>query len=419
MDKAAWQPRDDTRDAFRIHICPNAILGFGVFLALVFVSYQGRSGVLIFLVMGMLLVMRRVDFALRDIREYWWLCLLPLWAIVSAMWSEHHSLSLRHGTQLLITFVIAISLANRLSPVLLLRMLFFALLIAGVASLLIGEVRADGIWIGIFESKNYYAFTMVTLVLSSFAFVVDHRQSLYWRLAGLAGLALGLPQMVMAESVGAMIASIVVFVVAVILLRTSSLPPARRQASFVALLCLTLAGVLAAFYFWNAITELLFEVTGKDPSLTGRTDLWTIALAEIARAPLLGTGYRAFWVEGNSAAEALWTEYYIGSRSGFNFHNLYLSNAVEIGVVGVAAQVLLLASAFLLCVRWLVQTGGAPAMFFFMVVSFVIVLSFVEVPVFFEFDTLSVVTLASLVYGLRAAREVPQLLRFQSAAWPG
>jgi exopolysaccharide production protein ExoQ len=169
----------------------------------------------------------------------------------------------------------------------------------------------------------------------------------------------------------------------------------------------------------HAITELLFEVTGKDPSLTGRTDLWTIALAEIARAPLLGTGYRAFWVEGNSAAEALWTEYYIGSRSGFNFHNLYLSNAVEIGVVGVAAQVLLLASAFLLCVRWLVQTGGAPAMFFFMVVSFVIVLSFVEVPVFFEFDTLSVVTLASLVYGLRAAREVPQLLRFQSAAWPG
>lgn len=419
MDKAAWQRRDDTRDAFRIQICPNAILGFGVFLALVFVSYQGRSGVLFFLVMGMLLVMRRVDFALRDIREYWWICLLPLWAIVSAMWSEHHSLSLRHGTQLLITFVIAISLANRLSPVLLLRVLFFALLIAGVASLLIGDVRADGIWIGIFESKNYYAFTMVTLVLSSFALVVDHRQSLYWRCAGLAGLALGLPQMVMAESVGAIIASILVFVVAVILLRTSSLPPARRQVSFLALCCLALAGVLASLYFWNAIMELLFEVTGKDPSLSGRTDLWTTALGEIARAPLLGTGYRAFWVEGNSAAEALWTEYYIGSRSGFNFHNLYLSNAVEIGVVGVAAQVLLLASAFLLCVRWLVQTGGAPAMFFFMVVSFVIVLSFVEVPVFFEFDTLSVVTLASLVYGLRAAREIPQPLRFQSAAWPG
>jgi exopolysaccharide production protein ExoQ len=46
-----------------------------------------------------------------------------------------------------------------------------------------------------------------------------------------------------------------------------------------------------------------------------------------------------------------------------------------------------------------------------MAVAFVLVLSLVEVPVFFEFDALTVMVLASLVYGLRAARELPQLQR--------
>ena len=159
-------------------------------------------------------------------------------------------------------------------------------------------------------------------------------------------------------------------------------------------------------YFSEAMFQLVFELTGKDPTLTGRTDLWAVALSEIASAPLSGSGYRAFWVHGNSTAEMLWAEFYIAARSGFNFHNLYLSNAVEIGLLGVVAQVGLLATGFILCIRWLLRSGGAAPLFFFMIVSFVIVLSFVEVPVFSEFSTLSVMTLGAIIYGIRASREL-------------
>ena len=110
---------------------------------------------------------------------------------------------------------------------------------------------------------------------------------------------------------------------------------------------------------------------------------------------------------GNATAELLWADFYIASKSGFNFHNLYLSNAVEVGLIGVLGQIALLATGFVLCIRWMLQAGGAAPAFFFMVLTFVIVLSFVEVPVFFEFDALSVMTLAGVIYGLRAKRELP------------
>lgn len=401
-DPSDMAPADRT---IRISICPNIVLGSAVFTSLVFVGYLGRTGVLIFLLTGLLLLLRRVHFSFRELRDYWWLFLLPLWCILSALWSEHPHLSLRHGMQLLITFLIAVALASRLAPAVVLRIQFTALVLAGVASLLVGDVRPDGVWIGIFDSKNYYAFSMVTLLLCSFALLADRGEARRWRLAGFCGAVLALPQIIMAESVGAVMVSIVVLMAALVLLRISAYPPDRQKGRLVTQGALLGAAVLIGLQFREAITNYSFELTGKDPSLTGRTELWNAAIGEIARAPLIGTGYRAFWVEGNSLAEALWADFYIASKSGFNFHNVYLSNAVEIGMIGVGLQLLLLGPALVLSMRWLLKAGHAPAMFGFMAVTFALGLSFVEVPVFFEFHALSVMVLMTLVHGLRAQKE--------------
>ncbi|WP_135450042.1 MULTISPECIES: O-antigen ligase family protein [Tabrizicola] len=403
------------RQAAVISICPNTVLSALILTSLVFVSYLGRISVLVFLAAGLLLLLRRADLAMDETRRHWWLYLLPVWCILSLLWSEHPDLSLRHGVQLLLTFLISVTIASRLSPLVFLRVLFLSLMIAGLASLLIGNVREDGIWIGIFESKNYYAFTMVSLVLCSFALLADRGQARTWRRAGLLGLLVGLPQIVMAESVGAVLATAFVFGAALVILGTQLLPPARRMAA-IALFCVfAVIVVLVSIYFLDAIIALVIDVTGKDPSLTGRTDLWASAMDQISRSPLLGTGYRAFWVEGNALAEQIWADFYIASKSGFNFHNLFLSNAVDIGIVGVVLLLTLLIPALLLSTRWVLYTGRASALFCFMATAFVMVLSMVEVPVFFEFNALTVMVVASLAYALRANREV-DLLHPESAA---
>ena len=394
-----------------VTLCPNTLLSVVILSSLVFASYFGRNGVVVFLLAGLILLLRRADLTRAEFRAYWWLYLLPLWCILSLLWSEEPQLSLRHGTQLAITFLVAVTLANRLSPLMFLRVLYLSLVLAGVASLLIGNVREDGIWLGIYDSKNYYAFSMVALVLCSLALAADRMQALTWRLAGVMGALLGLPQILMAESVGAVLAVIFVLAAALVMLGAHLLPPARRVLAL-GVFCLVAFGLLVvALQFSDAILDKVVQVTGKDPSLTGRTDLWQSALGEIGRSPFLGNGYRSFWVEGNPLAEQLWADFHIESKSGFNFHNLYLSSAVDVGLIGVGLHLLLLLPALVLGTRWVLLLGGAPALFCFMAVAFVLVLSLVEVPVFFEFDALTVMVLASLVYGLRAARELPQLQR--------
>jgi exopolysaccharide production protein ExoQ len=398
---------DVSGQIYRINLCPNVMLGAVILTALTFIAHLGRNGVLVFLLAGLLLLVRKLNLTFRNLLEYGWLFLLPMWCILSALWSDHPDLSLRHGTQLLFTFMVAMVMASRLAPTAYLRLQFAALFLAGLASLLIGDTRPDGVWIGIFNSKNSYAFTMVALLLCSAALLASRNETSAWRLVGVIGALLAVPQIAMAESVGAIMTSTLVLFAGFALLQTSALPSARQTMRLLGQSSLLLVLILVALYLQDAVLNYVFTATGKDPSLTGRTELWDSALREIGRAPLLGTGYRAFWVEGNALAEALWAEFYIASKSGFNFHNLYLSNAVEIGIIGVVLQLILLLPALILNMRWLLKTGHAPAMFSFMVVAFVIGLSFVEVPVFFEFHSLSVMVLVALVYGVRALREAP------------
>jgi exopolysaccharide production protein ExoQ len=90
---------------------------------------------------------------------------------------------------------------------------------------------------------------------------------------------------------------------------------------------------------------MILSATGKDITLTGRTDLWRVPRwMRSPNRPWLGHGYQAFWRIGNPEAEHLWRAFGIESRSGFHFHNLYLSNAVEIGMIGAGIQAMLLAS---------------------------------------------------------------------------
>jgi exopolysaccharide production protein ExoQ len=48
--------------------------------------------------------------------------------------------------------------------------------------------------------------------------------------------------------------------------------------------------------------DSLLELIGKDPTLTGRTDIWANVVPYIYQRPLLGWGYAAFWSTLNPAA---------------------------------------------------------------------------------------------------------------------
>jgi O-antigen ligase len=79
--------------------------------------------------------------------------------------------------------------------------------------------------------------------------------------------------------------------------------------------------------------DTVLELIGKDPTLTGRTDLWDIVIDEISQRPVLGWGFFAFW----SSANPLSAE--ISGTLGWTVphaHNGILEMLLEVGVVGTA-----------------------------------------------------------------------------------
>ena len=50
------------------------------------------------------------------------------------------------------------------------------------------------------------------------------------------------------------------------------------------------------------LPDLLLELLGKDPTLTGRAELWAYVWQDIDLRPILGWGYMAFWSTSNPAA---------------------------------------------------------------------------------------------------------------------
>ena len=89
--------------------------------------------------------------------------------------------------------------------------------------------------------------------------------------------------------------------------------------------------LLPALGYGALFPDLILEMIGKDPTLTGRTDLWAYVIADIAKKPVLGWGYSAFWSPNDPAAVEISTIllWYVPQA-----HNGLLEMLLNAGMVG-------------------------------------------------------------------------------------
>ena len=95
-----------------------------------------------------------------------------------------------------------------------------------------------------------------------------------------------------------------------------------------------LAGIVAAagaaFYLFPDSYDTMVRALGRNPDLTGRTDIWN-DLFKLHLEPWLGTGYESFWL--GDRAKYFWTKYYFHPNQA---HNGYIETYVNLGMVGVS-----------------------------------------------------------------------------------
>jgi exopolysaccharide production protein ExoQ len=120
------------------------------------------------------------------------------------------------------------------------------------------------------------------------------------------------------------------FAMAGSLIVLTSVPAVSRSRAMIHVLVGGLL-IVASSPLFLALGSGFVQMLGRDPTLTGRTEIWNLVLS-LAGNPFLGTGYESFWL-GQRLEKASSAFYYTLNEA----HNGYLEIYLNLGWVGVAA----------------------------------------------------------------------------------
>jgi len=107
--------------------------------------------------------------------------------------------------------------------------------------------------------------------------------------------------------------------------------------------------------------DLIFDLMGKDSSLTGRSLIWPYVIDQIGEKPLLGWGYCAFWSGANPLALQI-SKAVAGDNWWVmiipNAHNGMLEMLLEIGFLGTSLFMFLFGRNFVMAIRCMNGPAG-------------------------------------------------------------
>ena len=84
----------------------------------------------------------------------------------------------------------------------------------------------------------------------------------------------------------------------------------------------------------------LVETMGRDPTLTGRTQIWHLVLS-MTTNPLLGTGFESFWL--GPRLQKIWSIYWWRPNEA---HNAYIEVFLNLGWIGIALLAVLVTTGY-------------------------------------------------------------------------
>src|SRR5215472_15668115 len=299
-----------------------------------------KASVLLFLLPWVWIAARNPNATIGRLLSNWPVLALPLFALLSAAWSDYPLGTLRGGTQYLLTAIIGVLAGSCVKPRTMLGALFWALaFVTALGSL--GVSSGERGLAGLFGSKNYLGYSYGLLLLTATIVAFDRSRRGVVRLIAFATVAVSSVLLVLSNSTGALVCSVAAMAVTCVLALVVRFAPAVRFASLLLMALLVVLFLIVWLYVGDFAALLGF--LGKNVTLTGRTLIWEWAYRAIEQRPMLGTAFGGFWVPGNWGAEEIWFQ---GARAktGYHFHNTFLQVAVDLGYVGLLVLLATLAA---------------------------------------------------------------------------
>ena len=254
---------------------------------------------------------------------------------LSALWSLNPAASFRDGVVYLFVIIGVIGIARTMDADEFMHLLSWCCFLSALASIVLtiaaphvafvaGDNEGTLNFNGIFPHKNFLGQVMATGALATlhgFRIAKRHYLGKLCMLLVFVGMAYA------SKSTGALLATFLFCGISGIdsLLRTGGM---ARVSGLVLAIALAPALIVAV-----AAPDTFLELIGKDPTLTGRTEIWDYVIRDIWMKPWLGWGYFGFWELTNPAAlEISNAVHWIVPQA----HNGLLEFLLNVGVLGTA-----------------------------------------------------------------------------------
>lgn len=261
---------------------------------------------------------------------------LTLLALASRYWSIDPEVTDRRVIALFMSSAFAVYLGAAFVGSHLPRLLMHTGLVMAVGSLVmvlafpaIGIHQADnaGLWRGLWYEKNQMGIVMVATAVATAAVLASGDNPGRGRRVALLTLVLSIGLMLGTQSKTSLLCLLIGLgtVTGLWVMRRGG--PALSVVAVWA--AITAAGVGA--WVWTDNSALILELLGKDPTLTGRTDIWESLMRRVAERPWTGFGYSAFW--GKESVPA----HYVRLETGWlvpSAHNGWIDLLVQVGWPG-------------------------------------------------------------------------------------
>ncbi len=258
---------------------------------------------------------------------------LNAWALFSSLWSQLPMKSFEWSLCLLVNTLFAFVLYQRFTAkqkMKLLLLLGWICLILSITLALffpqygVSSIEGVGAWKGIYLHKNICAVMTVMFLSAAFYTPAIGLMSKAFRFI-YVGLSVCLVLMTQSATGKIILLWLFVWLFCGRVVRKFAL---RDKAA--ALLVAATVGLIVLAIGVQYASEIMYFLD-KDPTLSGRTEIWRAVLVPIMKHPVLGYGYMAFWrgLQGESGNFSLTNNLYI-----VHAHNGFLEIWLELGLVG-------------------------------------------------------------------------------------
>ena len=313
-----------------------------------------RTVLLILMIAGLFLLFKRNIYWSKTLKNNVWLVLFFLYAGISVLWSDFPGVAFRRWIKTTGDFIMVLIVLTESDPIEAVKTLIkrCAYVLIPLSVVFIKYYPDLGIQYDFWTGMRFYKGVSYnknglgnTCLICGFIFFWNlvtmwRKNNVFIKkkeiLVHILFLLMTFWLLIKADSA----TSLACMLIGILIILGVGLPIIRRNVRYMGTFIFFIVVVFFILQLSFDIKGVLISNLGRDPTLTGRTEIWK-ALLDMKTNPLIGTGYESFWL--GERLRKSWETFVFGINQA---HNGYLEIYLNLGLIGLFLLISIIVSVY-------------------------------------------------------------------------